>query len=178
MQSVDPSLGELKRETEQTGAGLTQTVEQLRTSVSETASDIRQRLSAVSIKTEVSDYVRSDKPSAGLGPLTDATIDAIRARRGGGRRRDRGWRKDHEISAGRSPGVWELNGWLCRADDRPRNGRVCGCRAASLSNGGQGLAQAHYCEGAAKGRERRRPECPQARSIANDREAEPARSRK
>jgi ElaB/YqjD/DUF883 family membrane-anchored ribosome-binding protein len=58
-QSPNPSLGELKRETEQTRAGLTQTVEQLRTSVSETASDIRQRLSPESIKAEVSDYVRS-----------------------------------------------------------------------------------------------------------------------
>jgi hypothetical protein len=59
MQSANPSLGELKRETEQTRAGLIQTVEQLRTSVSETASDIRQRLSPESIKAEVSDYVRS-----------------------------------------------------------------------------------------------------------------------
>ncbi len=58
-QSENPSLGELKRETEQTRAGLTQTVEQLRTSVSETASDIRQRLTPESIKAEVSDYVRS-----------------------------------------------------------------------------------------------------------------------
>src|ERR1700722_3159582 len=58
-QSANPSLGELKRETEQTRAGLTQTVEQLRTSVSETASDIRQRLSPESIKAGVSDYVRS-----------------------------------------------------------------------------------------------------------------------
>jgi ElaB/YqjD/DUF883 family membrane-anchored ribosome-binding protein len=58
-QSTNPSLGELKRETEQTRAGLTQTVEELRTSVSETASDIRQRLSPESIKAEVSDYVRS-----------------------------------------------------------------------------------------------------------------------
>jgi hypothetical protein len=58
-QSANPSLGELKRETEQTRAGLTQTVEQLRTSVSETASDIRQRLSPESIKAEFSDYVRS-----------------------------------------------------------------------------------------------------------------------
>jgi hypothetical protein len=57
--SANPSLGELKRETEQTRAGLSQTVEQLRTSVSETASDIRQRLSPESIKAEVSDYVRS-----------------------------------------------------------------------------------------------------------------------
>jgi hypothetical protein len=96
VQSVDPSRGESER----TGAGLTQTVEQLRTSVSETASDIRQRLSADSIKIEVSDYVRSDRPSAGLGPLTDATIDGIPARHRGGRRRDRGWRKDHEISVG------------------------------------------------------------------------------
>jgi ElaB/YqjD/DUF883 family membrane-anchored ribosome-binding protein len=57
--SANPSLGELKRETEQTRAGLTDTVEQLRTSVSETASDIRQRLSPESIKAEISDYVRS-----------------------------------------------------------------------------------------------------------------------
>jgi len=57
--SANPSLGELKRETEQTRAGLTETVEQLRTSVSETASDIRQRLSPESIKAEISDYVRS-----------------------------------------------------------------------------------------------------------------------
>jgi len=57
--NANPSLGELKRETEQTRAGLSQTVEQLRTSVSETASDIRQRLSPESIKAEVSDYVRS-----------------------------------------------------------------------------------------------------------------------
>jgi hypothetical protein len=49
-QSANPSLGELKRETEQTRASLTQTVEQLRTSVSDTASDIRQRLSPESIK--------------------------------------------------------------------------------------------------------------------------------
>ncbi len=57
--NANPSLGELKRETEQTRAGLTQTVEQLRTSVSDTASDRRQRLSPESIKAEVSDYVRS-----------------------------------------------------------------------------------------------------------------------
>lgn len=57
--SANPSLGELRRETEQTRAGLTETVEQLRTSVSETASDLRQRLSPDSIKAEVSDYVRS-----------------------------------------------------------------------------------------------------------------------
>ena len=57
--SANPSLGELKRETEQTRAGLTQTVEELRSSVSETASDIRQRLSPELIKAEVSDYVRS-----------------------------------------------------------------------------------------------------------------------
>src|SRR3979490_2950095 len=57
--SANPSLGELRRETEQTRAGLTQTVEQLRTSVSETASEIRQRISPEAIKAEVSDYVRS-----------------------------------------------------------------------------------------------------------------------
>jgi hypothetical protein len=59
MQSANPSLGELKRETEQTLACLTRTVEELRSSVSATASDVRQWLSPESIKAEVSDYVRS-----------------------------------------------------------------------------------------------------------------------
>jgi hypothetical protein len=58
-QTANPSLRELKRETEQTRAGLTQTVEQLRSSVTETASDIRHRLSPDAIKAEVADYVRS-----------------------------------------------------------------------------------------------------------------------
>jgi hypothetical protein len=53
------SLQQIKRETEQTRAGLTDTVEQLRTSVAETASDIRQRISPDSIKAEVSDYIKS-----------------------------------------------------------------------------------------------------------------------
>jgi hypothetical protein len=58
-QTANPSLRELKRETEQTRAGLTQTVEQLRISVSETAGDLRKRMSPEAIKAEVSDYVRS-----------------------------------------------------------------------------------------------------------------------
>ncbi len=58
-QASDRSLRELQRETEQTRAGLTQTVEQLKTSVSDTASEIRQRISPENIKAEVSDYVRS-----------------------------------------------------------------------------------------------------------------------
>ena len=53
------SLQQIKRETEQTRAGLTDTVEQLRTSVADTASDIRQRISPGHIKAEVSDYIRS-----------------------------------------------------------------------------------------------------------------------
>jgi hypothetical protein len=59
MQTDNPSLRELKRETEQTRAGLTQTVEQLKTTVSETASDLRQRVTPEAIKAEVSNYVRS-----------------------------------------------------------------------------------------------------------------------
>ena len=38
------SLLQIKRETEQTRAGLTNTVEQLKTSVADTASEIRQRI--------------------------------------------------------------------------------------------------------------------------------------
>ncbi len=53
------SLHQIKRETEKTRAGLTDTVEQLRTSVAETASDIRQRISPDAIKAEVSDYIKS-----------------------------------------------------------------------------------------------------------------------
>jgi hypothetical protein len=52
------SLQQIKRETEQTRAGLTDTVEQLRTSVAETASDIRQRIQPEAIKAEVSDYIK------------------------------------------------------------------------------------------------------------------------
>src|ERR1700686_4203979 len=53
------SLQQIKRETEQTRAGLTDTVEQLKTSVAETASDIRHRISPDAIKAEVSGYIRS-----------------------------------------------------------------------------------------------------------------------
>lgn len=53
------SLQQIKRETEQTRAGLTDTVEQLRASVTETASDIRQRISPEAIKAEVTGYIRS-----------------------------------------------------------------------------------------------------------------------
>lgn len=53
------SLQQIKRETEQTRAGLTNIVEQLKTSVAETASDIRHRISPDAIKAEVSDYIRS-----------------------------------------------------------------------------------------------------------------------
>ncbi len=53
------SLQQIKRETEQTRAGLTNTVEQLKASVAETASDIRHRISPDAIRAEVSDYIRS-----------------------------------------------------------------------------------------------------------------------
>jgi hypothetical protein len=53
------SLQQIKRETEQTRAGLTDTVEQLRATVADTASDIRQRISPDHIKAEVSQYIKS-----------------------------------------------------------------------------------------------------------------------
>jgi hypothetical protein len=58
-QTDSRSLQQIKRETEQTRAGLTDTVEQLKSSVAETASDIRHRISPDTIKAEVSDYIRS-----------------------------------------------------------------------------------------------------------------------
>jgi hypothetical protein len=68
------SLQQIKRETEQTRAGLTDTVEQLRTSVADTASDIRQRISPEHIKAEVSGYIRS----RGEQLLDDVTAAARR----------------------------------------------------------------------------------------------------
>lgn len=53
------SLQEIRRDTERTRAGLTNTVEELRTSVTETANDIRERIRPEAIKAEVSDYIRS-----------------------------------------------------------------------------------------------------------------------
>jgi uncharacterized phage infection (PIP) family protein YhgE len=58
-QSDTRSLQQIKRETEQTRAGLTDTVEQLKTSVVETATDIRHRISPEAIKAEVSDYIKT-----------------------------------------------------------------------------------------------------------------------
>ena len=68
------SLQQIKRETEQTRAGLTDTVEQLRTSVAETASDIRQRIKPDAIKAEVSEYIKS----RGERLLNDVTAAARR----------------------------------------------------------------------------------------------------
>jgi hypothetical protein len=53
------TLQQIRRDAEQARAGLTDTVDQLRSTVSETASDIRQRISPESIKAEVGDYFRS-----------------------------------------------------------------------------------------------------------------------
>lgn len=59
MQQTDTrSLQQIKRETEETRAGLTETVEQLRASVTATTADLRERISPQAIKTEVSDYFR------------------------------------------------------------------------------------------------------------------------
>jgi hypothetical protein len=68
------SLQQIKRETEQTRAGLTNTVEQLKTTVADTASDIRLRISPDAIKAEVSDYIKS----RGEQLLNDVTAAARR----------------------------------------------------------------------------------------------------
>jgi len=53
------SLNEIRRETEQTRAALTGTVEELRGTVTDTAADIKNRLRPDAIKAEVSGYIRS-----------------------------------------------------------------------------------------------------------------------
>ena len=56
---AETDLQQIKRETEQTRAGLTHTVEELKASVADTASDIRRRISPDAIKAEVSGYFKS-----------------------------------------------------------------------------------------------------------------------
>ena len=73
-QTDSRSLEQIKRETEQTRAGLTNTVEQLKSSVADTASDIRQRISPEAIKAEVSSYIKS----RGEQILNDVTVAARR----------------------------------------------------------------------------------------------------
>ena len=53
------SLHQIKRETEATRAGLTNTVDQLRSTVTDTATELRDRFRPEAIKAEVSDYFRS-----------------------------------------------------------------------------------------------------------------------
>ena len=68
------SLQQIKRDTEQTRAGLSNTVEQLKTTVAETVGDIRQRISSEAIKAEVSGYIKS----RGEQLLNDVTAAARR----------------------------------------------------------------------------------------------------
>ena len=49
------SLEEIRRDAERARAGLTQTVDELRSTVTETASDLRERMSPDAIKAEVSE---------------------------------------------------------------------------------------------------------------------------
>ena len=58
-ESETRSLYQIRRETEATRAGLTSTVDQLRSTVSDTATEIRDRLRPEAIKAEVSDYFKS-----------------------------------------------------------------------------------------------------------------------
>ena len=58
---TEPSVGALRAEAEANRARLTGTVEELRTQVSETATDIKERLSPDAIKTEVTQYVRDSR---------------------------------------------------------------------------------------------------------------------
>jgi hypothetical protein len=55
---TEPSVNTLRARAEANRSRLTGTVEELRTQVTETASDIKERLSPSAIKAEVSDYVR------------------------------------------------------------------------------------------------------------------------
>ncbi len=70
-QSDTRSLHQIRQETEQTRAALTTTVEELRGTVTDTATDIRNRLRPESIKAEVSGYMKSRGEQL-LQDVTDA----------------------------------------------------------------------------------------------------------
>jgi hypothetical protein len=65
------SLEEIKRDTERARAGLTETVGALKSSVNETANDIRERIAPEAIKAEVNSYIKS-RGEALLDSITDA----------------------------------------------------------------------------------------------------------
>jgi ElaB/YqjD/DUF883 family membrane-anchored ribosome-binding protein len=58
---VQPSVRELRAEAEANRARLTGTVDELRTQVADTATDLKERLSPTAIKAEVTDYVRDSR---------------------------------------------------------------------------------------------------------------------
>ena len=75
MAQADPrSLEEIRRDAESARAGLTATVDQLKTTVNETASDIRHRMSPDVIKAEVSGYIKSRGEA-----MLDSITEAVRA---------------------------------------------------------------------------------------------------
>ena len=75
MAQADPrSLEEIRRDAESARAGLTATVDQLKTTVNETASDIRHRISPDVIKAEVSGYIKSRGEA-----MLDSVTEAVRA---------------------------------------------------------------------------------------------------
>jgi hypothetical protein len=81
------SLHQIKRETEATRAGLTNTVDQLRSTVTDTATEVRDRLRPEAIKAEVSDYFKSRgeqflsdvKEAARRNPLQAVAVGASMA---------------------------------------------------------------------------------------------------
>lgn len=70
-QNHNRSLQQIKQETELTRVGLTDTIEQLRDSITETAGDVRQRIKPDAIKAELSNYVTSKREQI-LSDITEA----------------------------------------------------------------------------------------------------------
>ena len=68
------SVADLRRESERTRAELSQTVETLKTKITDTAADIRHKVSPENIKAEVSDYV-AEKGRHWLDNLKQQAMD-------------------------------------------------------------------------------------------------------
>ena len=83
VQNDSRSVEDLKRDAERSRAEFTQTVHQLRNTVSDATADLRERLAPETIKADIGDYVRTRGEriveAAQQNPLQAAAIGAIAA---------------------------------------------------------------------------------------------------
>ena len=141
---AEPSVDMLRAEAEATRRRLTGTVDDLRTQVSDTATDIKERLSPAAIKTEVTQYVRDSRDQLWHTPRAKGARQPV-----AGRRHRRGAR-------------------LSGAKNNPRDAGACCCLSGPdcCSRARPATPKANSSVPCAAGRESREPGIRQQRRIA------------